>query len=191
MQLAIYNALKARIETLAALKYVALWNNQFEREDVNVPFGYPCCFIEFADTSYVDDLNLRQRGTLQINIHLGFESYKTEDTDILQLKQDLNELIHGWSTPNNTKFLRRSETQNFDHTNIQDYIISYQVTGLDVTSVNLPTADATVSTLILNVDPIIDNNTIRTGVLADDVILSTEDGFEITTESGYELVIQQ
>lgn len=191
MQLAIYNDLKQRISTLAALKYVALWNNQFEREDVNVPFGYPCCFIEFADTSYVDDLNLRQRGTLMINIHLGFESYKTEDTDILQLKQDLNELIHGWSTPNNTKFLRRSETQNFDHTNIQDYIISYQVTGLDVTSVNLPTVDATVSTLILNVDPIIDNNTIRTGVLADDVILSTEDGFEITTESGYELVIQQ
>ena len=191
MQLAIYNDLKQRISTLAALKYVALWNNQFEREDVNVPFGYPCCFIEFADTSYVDDLNLRQRGTLQVNIHLGFESYKTEDTDILQLKQDLNELIHGWSTPNNTKFLRRSETQNFDHTNIQDYIISYQVTGLDVTSVNLPTVDATVSTLILNVDPIIDNNTIRTGVLADDVILSTEDGFEITTESGYELVIQQ
>jgi hypothetical protein len=191
MQLAIYNDLKQRISTLAALKYVALWNNQFEREDVNVPFGYPCCFIEFADTSYVDDLNLRQRGTLQVNIHLGFESYKTEDTDILQLKQDLNELIHGWSTPNNTKFLRRSETQNFDHTNIQDYIISYQVTGLDLTSVNLPTVDATVSTLILNVDPIIDNNTIRTGVLADDVILSTEDGFEITTESGYELVIQQ
>jgi hypothetical protein len=191
MQLAIYNDLKQRISTLAELKYVALWNNQFEREDVNVPFGYPCCFIEFADTSYVDDLNLRQRGTLQVNIHLGFESYKTEDTDILQLKQDLNELIHGWSTPNNTKFLRRSETQNFDHTNIQDYIISYQVTGLDVTSVNLPTVDATVSTLILNVDPIIDNNTIRTGVLADDVILSTEDGFEITTESGYELEIQQ
>jgi hypothetical protein len=191
MQLSIYNDLKQRISTLAALKYVALWNNQFEREDVNVPFGYPCCFIEFADTFYVDDLNLRQRGTLQINIHLGFESYKTEDTDILQLKQDLNELIHGWSTPNNTKFLRRSETQNFDHTNIQDYIISYQVTGLDVTSVNLPTIDAEIDTLILNVDPIIDNNTIRTGVLADDVILSTEDGFEITTESGYELVIQQ
>jgi hypothetical protein len=191
MQLSIYNDLKQRISTLTALKYVALWNNQFEREDVNVPFGYPCCFIEFADTSYVDDLNLRQRGTLQVNIHLGFESYKTEDTDILQLKQDLNELIHGWSTPNNTKFLRRSETQNFDHTNIQDYIISYQVTGLDVTSVNLPTVDATVSTLILNVDPIIDNNTIRTGVLAEDVILSTEDGFEITTESGYELEIQQ
>jgi hypothetical protein len=191
MQLSIYNDLKQRISTLAALKYVALWNNQFERENVNVPFGYPCCFIEFADTSYVDDLNLRQRGTLQVNIHLGFESYKTEDTDILQLKQDLNELIHGWSTPNNTKFLRRSETQNFDHTNIQDYIISYQVTGLDLSSVNLPTVDAEIDTLILNVDPIIDNNTIRTGVLADDVILSTEDGFEITTESGYELVIQQ
>lgn len=191
MQLAIYNYLKARIETLAALKYVALWNNQFERENENVAFNYPCCFIEFADSTYVDDLNLRQRGTLMINIHLGFESYKTEDTTILQLKQDLNELIHGWSTPNNTKFLRRSETQNFDHTNIQDYIISYQVTGLDLTSVDLPTTDATINTLVLNVDPIIDNNIIRTGVIAEDVILSTEDGFEITTESGYELVIEQ
>ena len=189
MQLAIYNDLKQRISTLAALKYVALWNNQFEREDVNVPFGYPCCFIEFADTTYVDDLNLRQRGTLQINIHLGFESYKTEDTDILQLKQDLNELIHGWSTPNNTKFLRRSETQNFDHTNIQDYIISYQVTGLDVTSVNLPTVDADVNTLVLNVDPIIDNTTIRTGFIPDDIALATEEGTILMTESSYDLII--
>ena len=189
MQLAIYNDLKQRISTLAALKYVALWNNQFEREDVNVPFGYPCCFIEFADTSYVDDLNLRQRGTLMINIHLGFESYKTEDTDILQLKQDLNELIHGWSTPNNTKFLRRSETQNFDHTNIQDYIISYQVTGLDVTSVNLPTVDADVNTLVLNVDPIIDNTTIRTGFIPDDIALATEEGTILMTESSYDLII--
>jgi hypothetical protein len=189
MQLSIYNDLKQRISTLAALKYVALWNNQFEREDVNVPFGYPCCFIEFADTSYVDDLNLRQRGTLQVNIHLGFESYKTEDTDILQLKQDLNELIHGWSTPNNTKFLRRSETQNFDHTNIQDYIISYQVTGLDVTSVNLPTVDADVNTLVLNVAPIIDNTTIRTGFIPDDIALATEEGTILMTESSYDLII--
>jgi len=189
MQLAIYNDLKQRISTLAALKYVALWNNQFEREDVNVPFGYPCCFIEFADTSYVDDLNLRQRGTLQINIHLGFESYKTEDTDILQLKQDLNELIHGWSTINNTKFLRRSETQNFDHTNIQDYIISYQVTGLDISSVNLPTVDADVNTLVLNVDPIIDNTTIRTGFIPDDIALATEEDTILMTESSYDLII--
>jgi hypothetical protein len=189
MQLSIYNDLKQRISTLAALKYVALWNNQFEREDVNVPFGYPCCFIEFADTSYVDDLNLRQRGTLQINIHLGFESYKTEDTDILQLKQDLNKLIHGWSTPNNTKFLRRSETQNFDHTNIQDYIISYQVTGLDLSSLNLPTTDANVDTLVLNVDPIIDNTTIRTGFIPDEIALATEEGTILMTESSYDLII--
>ena len=40
MQLAIYNQLKARISTLQSLKYVALWNNQFEREDINIPFNY-------------------------------------------------------------------------------------------------------------------------------------------------------
>lgn len=168
MQLAIYNLLKARIETLTSLKYVALWNNQFEREDVNVPFNYPCCLIEFAQSSYYDNLNLRQVGTLQINLHLGFKSFKTEDTDILQLKQDLNELVHGWSTPNNTKFLRREETQNFDHTDIQDYIISYQVTGNDISSLNLPTTEANVDTLVLNLEPQIDNDIIRTGIIPEE-----------------------
>ena len=88
MQLAIYNQLKARISTLQSLKYVALWNNQFEREDVNVPFNYPCCFIEFPAADYIENLQGQQQGTMTIALHLGFESYKTEDTDILQLKQD-------------------------------------------------------------------------------------------------------
>ena len=88
MQLAIYNQLKARISTLQSLKYVALWNNQFEREDINIPFNYPCCFIEFPSADYIENLQGQQQGTLSISLHLGFESYKTEDTDILQLKQD-------------------------------------------------------------------------------------------------------
>ncbi len=78
MQLAIYNQLKARISTLQALKYVALWNNQFEREDVNVPFNYPCCFIEFPAADYIENLQGQQQGTMTIALHLGFESYKTE-----------------------------------------------------------------------------------------------------------------
>lgn len=191
MQLAIYNALKARIETLTALKYVALWNNQFEREDVNVSFNYPCCFIEFADAQYIDNLNGQQQGTMTINLHLGFESYKTEDTEILQLKQDLNTLIHGWSTPYNSRFLRTMEVQSNDHPNVQDFIITYRMQGFDYSAMNAPTTEAQVDTLVTNNSPQIDNDIVRTGAIPESVELATELGYILTDEQGYNLIIQQ
>ena len=189
MQLALYNLLRARIETLTSLKYVRLWNNQFEREDVNVAFGYPCCFIEFAEVSGLDILNGLQQVSMNVNLHLGFESYKTEDTAILQLKQDLNALVHMWSTPNNTKLLRRAEVQNFDHTNIQEYIITYSVMGLDTTVGTLPTTLANVGTLITNNAPQLDDNTIRSGHIPEVTTLTSEADYILTDEAGYELLI--
>lgn len=191
MQLAIYNLLKARIETLSALKYVALWNNQFEREDVNVPFNYPCCFIEFASADYIENLQGQQQGTLSIALHLGFESYKTEDTAILQLKQDLNALVHNWSTPYNSRFLRRSEIQSVDHTNVQEFIITYTLQGFDYTASSLPTTEALVSTLITNNAPQLEDDVIRSGAIPDSVVLSSELGYELLSETGYKLIIQQ
>lgn len=191
MQLAIYNALKARISTLQSLKYVALWNNQFEREDVNVPFNYPCCFIEFPAADYIENLQGQQQGTMTISLHLGFESYKTEDTDILQLKQDLNQLVHGWSTPYNSRFLRRSEVQSNDHTNVQEFIITYTMQGFDYSASSAPTTEALVATLITNNDPILNNTIIRTGVIPDAIVLTSELGYELLSEQGYQLIIQQ
>jgi hypothetical protein len=191
MQLAIYNALKARIETLAALKYVALWNNQFEREDINIPFNYPCCFIEFSNADYIENLQGQQQGTLSIALHLGFESYKTEDTAVLQLKQDLNALVHNWSTPYNSRFLRRSEIQSADHTNIQEFIITYTMQGFDYSASSLPTTEALVTTLITNNAPQLEDDTIRSGSIPEAVALASELGYELLSEQGYTLIIQQ
>ena len=165
MQLEVYNTVKARLETIAALKIVALWNNQFQREDVNVSFGYPCCFIEFVNTEYSDLTQGVQHYEMDINIHIGFESYKTTDTDILTLKQTVNAKMHTYAAAGmlyETKILRRSETQNFDHDNVQDYIITYHISGKDFGVNNLPSVDADVDTLTTIVTPIITNTTIRT-----------------------------
>lgn len=191
MQLAIYNHLKARISTLQSLKYVALWNNQYERENENVAFGYPNCFIEFPAADYIENLQGQQQGTITIALHLGFESYKTEDTDILQLKQDLNQLIHGWSTPYNSRFLRRSEVQSNDHTNIQEFIITYTMQGFDYSASSLPTTEANVNTLITNNSPQLDNAIIRTGFIPDAIVLASELNYELLNEQGYKLIIQQ
>ena len=191
MQLAIYNQLKARISTLQSLKYVALWNNQYERENENVAFGYPNCFIEFPAADYIENLQGQQQGTMTIALHLGFESYKTEDTDILQLKQDLNQLIHGWSTPYNSRFLRRSEVQSADHTNIQEFIITYTMQGFDYSASSAPTTEALVATLITNNDPQMEDDIIRSGYIPDAVVLASELGYELLSEQGYQLIIQQ
>ena len=191
MQLAIYNQLKARISTLQSLKYVALWNNQYERENENVAFGYPNCFIEFPAADYIENLQGQQQGTMTIALHLGFESYKTEDTNILQLKQDLNQLIHGWSTPYNSKFLRRSEVQSNDHTNIQEFIITYTMQGFDYSAMYAPTTVANITTLITNNDPQLEDDVIRSGDIPDAIVLASELSYELLTESGYKLIIQQ
>jgi hypothetical protein len=173
------------------LKYVALWNNQFEREDINIPFNYPCCFIEFPSADYIENLQGQQQGTMSIALHLGFESYKTEDTDVLQLKQDLNQLIHGWSTPYNSRFLRRSEIQSADHTNIQEFIITYTMQGFDYSAMDGPTTEVLVTTLITNNSPQLDNAIIRTGFIPESIALTSELGYELLTETGYTLIIQQ
>jgi hypothetical protein len=173
------------------LKYVALWNNQYERENENVAFGYPNCFIEFPAADYIENLQGQQQGTMTIALHLGFESYKTEDTDILQLKQDLNQLIHGWSTPYNSRFLRRSEVQSNDHTNIQEFIITYTMQGFDYSAMYAPTTVANITTLITNNDPQLEDDVIRSGDIPDAIVLTSEAGYELLSEQGYQLIIQQ
>jgi hypothetical protein len=124
-------------------------------------------------------------------LHLGFESYKTEDTAVLQLKQDLNALVHNWSTPYNSRFLRRNEIQSADHTNIQEFIITYTLQGFDYSASSLPTTEALVTTLITNNAPQLEDDTIRSGAIPEAVALASELGYTLTTETGYNLIIQQ
>lgn len=131
-QLIVYNKLKEQLSMIQGLKTVGLWNNQFERESEENAFLYPCCFIEFNNEKFVDLTQGVQQFDSIITLHLGFESYKDEDTFILQLKQDVCRAIHtlqcGVSA---SKLLRVAERQNFDHDNVQDYQTDYKTTIKD------------------------------------------------------------
>ena len=63
--------------------------------------------------------------------------------------------------------------------------------GFDYSAMNGPTTEALVDTLITNNSPQIDNDVVRTGAIPDAIVLSTELGYELLTESGYQLIIQQ
>jgi hypothetical protein len=149
----LYTEIRTELEDITGIKYVRLWNNQFERENVNEAFQFPCCLIEFEPTECRDLLNGVQQYDFVVCIHLGFESYKTEDIDILDLKQQVFiKLGNFLSTTNMFSYLsRESETQNFDHDNIQDYQIRFKVTGKDFDGDTRPNTPVTVTVLTTNI----------------------------------------
>ena len=149
----LYTEIRTKLEAITGIKYVRLWNNQFERENVNEAFQYPCCLIEFEPTECRDLLNGVQQYDFVVCIHLGFESYKTEDIDILDLKQQVYIVLNRFaSTTNMFSYLsRESETQNFDHDNIQDYQIRFKVTGKDFDGDTRPNTPVTVAVLTTNI----------------------------------------
>lgn len=149
----LYTEIRTELEAITGIKYVRLWNNQFERENVNEAFQFPCCLIEFEPTECRDLLNGVQQYDFVVCIHLGFESYKTEDIDILDLKQQVYIVLNRFaSTTNMFSYLsRESETQNFDHDNIQDYQIRFKVTGKDFDGDTRPNTPVTVAVLTTNI----------------------------------------
>ena len=147
-QLIIFNELKAQLTAIAGIKHVALWNNQLEHENEENPFLYPCLFIEFTNENFVDLASGVQQFDSLITLHLGFESYKDEDTSILTLKDLVYSTVH--TTQNNTessKLLRVGEVQNFDHPNVQLYEIQFKTTIKDFGADERATNAQTVTTL--------------------------------------------
>lgn len=129
----LYTELRAELESIPALKYVRLFNNQFEREAVNEAFLFPCALIEFEPTECKDLLMGVQQYDFNVVIHLGFESYKTEDIDVLDLKQSIYIKLHRFNSTSKmfSMLSRISDTQNFDHDNTQVYEIRFRITAKD------------------------------------------------------------
>lgn len=158
----LYTNLRAELETIPALKYVRLFRNQFQHEQKEIAFLYPCCLIEIKNIQFRDLLKGVQQYDLIITLHLGFESYKDEDLDVLTLKQDVYKKVQRFQTAYFALLSRQEERPNWDHDNIQVYEIDYRTTGKDFDKDTRPATPATVATLEVTGDLVIDNNNIRT-----------------------------
>ena len=139
-KLTLFNSLKADLIAISGIKHVSLWNNQIERENIENAFLYPAIFIQFLPSEYRDKgvVGKYQEYDMTVRLHICFESYKDEDTDILTLTDNVWSLVQGNQYGNFGKLLRRNEEQNFDHPNVQDYTQDYATLGND-TVTPLPT----------------------------------------------------
>lgn len=130
-QTILYRELKAELIKIDGIKHVALFNNQFEKEEDKDVFNCPCVFIQFSPDNFVD-LGCNSRIQLYdctVTLHLGFEHYKTTDEDILDLKQRVFAKIHHFEplgTKNVGRLQRIAERQSSDYNNLIVYETDYK-----------------------------------------------------------------
>ena len=140
MDYELYTFLKKHIEKeLPQIKNVRLFNNQFNREPVENAVLYPLVYIQIVPQEFRELGCAVQQCDYIVTTHLGFESYKDEDTFVLKLKQDLFKVVNRFQNEKFSKLLRIAERPNFDHDNVQLYETDYKTTGKDYKDDNRPT----------------------------------------------------
>jgi hypothetical protein len=165
MQLELFNAIKTQLETISSLKYVGLWNNQFVNENQTVSHDFPNAYIEFNNIEYQDLQGGVQSYNMDIVIHLGFKTAKTEDTAVFTLKQLIYGALGSFSSATaalNTKLSRSSEIVDYNHNNVQDYQLIFTSKGKDYGVTTMPTELVANPVFDITVTPVITNTVIRT-----------------------------
>ena len=149
MELELFIALKKEIEDkLPEIKTVKLYNNQFESESVENAFLYPAVMIQFQSNGFKELSQGVQQFDMTVTTHLGFESYKSEDTEVLRLKQDLYKVVNRFRNEYFSRLLRVEERPNYNHNNIHVYETDYKTTGKDFTTDIRPNKDVTTTPVV-------------------------------------------
>ncbi len=139
MEKELYINLKKQIEYyIPEIRYVALWNNQFNRSNgtgqdgrKQAAFDYPAVFIEFHDSLF-RQLSLGvQEFDFELSTHLGFKSFKTEDLEILELKEKLYWVVQRFQLDSFARLSRVNEMWDYDHDDVSVLKTQYHGYGKD------------------------------------------------------------
>jgi hypothetical protein len=138
----IYLALKAKITAIKetpssdpTIKTCRLFNNQFAKLSEEATFEMPCVFIEYSQLDYTTKGQGVQEAEARIRFHIGYNSLKTEDLDLLDLLESFHKEIQGLTDQENFSPLNRVfEAQDIDHDQISVWVTDYETLILDSTA---------------------------------------------------------
>jgi hypothetical protein len=135
------NEILKYLQDTGSYEFVSIWNNQFDYIDEGESYSFPmpCAFIEL-NNEFSQPIGGRYMGNdLVLNIHIGQDFY---NSDLLEQNNNIfdlrNKLIQSLSTfkPTNTSLLvQTGEQQDYQHTNVYHYIVSYKLHWIDDTAV--------------------------------------------------------
>lgn len=123
----LYLAVKKQLLEKTGVKHCLLFNSQFDEMDNENTFPFPCAFIEFTNLDWLTKSEGYQEADTTIRIHLGFESLKTEELDILDLNEDVHAALQRLEVKDLFTPLDRSfEGQDTNHDNVIVWLMDYE-----------------------------------------------------------------
>ena len=141
----LYSELRKKLEAIDGVKYVRLFNNQFERSNgeghdgrkENIPV-YPCVLIQIQPSEFSDGSSGWQSVDYSIRLHLATWSQLDEDLTFLNLKWEVYKAIQKWKPSGGwNSLLRINEEPNFDHDNVNEYVIEFKTNYSDFSAQNI------------------------------------------------------
>ena len=153
----LFYAIKAAIEAIPlvngqkVIRHVDMWNNQFEHENENRSFRFPCVFIEFVPQDFRDLMGGVQQYDMNVVLHIGFDTKERTNLEIFSIKRKVHVAVEGlYAEYQSEKSFfsvlgRISDEIDNDHDNVQDHRVTYFTTGKDFSTDSRPTTSATLS----------------------------------------------
>jgi len=139
-------AIRNQLLTNTQLNFVQLWNNQLQdlkgKENNSYSFPLPACFIEFVAPSEVLQLGagVQMFDPLIVRLHIVHEFLNNiddangmleQDLAILDLKQSVYSTMQVFEPQYAVMFVRVSETIDYDHNNVVEFIQDYKTNLID------------------------------------------------------------
>jgi len=133
----------ARLQQLGQFKMIAIWNNQFEyiEDGSSYYLPLPCALIELQNNNSEQIGSYAQGSDLQITVHIGQEYYNgenhliDENFSIFALRDAVFKKLANFQTTKSSIFVKTSEEQDFSHTNIYHYKMTFNTHWIDETAV--------------------------------------------------------
>lgn len=136
----LYLDIKARLKLkIPDLNFIAVYNNQFDLMEGQqiYSFPFPCAFVEIVSDSEAQQLGngVQIFDPLYVKIHIGHEFYngdnQEENLAVYDLRDKVYKALQKWEPNGAVAFIRSSETQDPDHTNVYHFVQTYTTNYID------------------------------------------------------------
>lgn len=127
------------------IQYVRVFNNQFQYlEDQTIEaFPFPCAFVEVIPQSYVQLGAGYQQSDIDIKIHIGHVEYDAnngnmeENLSIFDIRNLVVKELNLFKPYMCAEMFKVSEEQDYTHTDVYHYVITYRTGLIDDTGSTL------------------------------------------------------
>lgn len=164
----LYLDIRNQLESETSVTHVRLWNNQIELSEKGeqIPFQFPACFIDFPNISWAQKgKGTQSSDNLNIRVYVCFESFATseneEDLALFDLRSEVYLALNDYKPTGAGPLQRIAETTDTNHTNVYVWIMDFTTSYQDKVAEYPRNSElATITTITLNGDMIIDPNTV-------------------------------